>query len=150
MRKGRKPLSWLILLGIGLSGCSINPAALRPATLSDDPVAGQINGAIWSDLEHDIFFNGRSWAGLLRSEAEQELTVDIRNMRCRSTKRSRSCTFDLVRLDASKPAPDVEAPDGLRCSARFVYDDKDRWTLPRLRLRKGGGPTRTSMECDKI
>lgn len=150
MRKLRWSFLWMPMLGFSLSACSASREFLHMAKSLEEPVRGKLYGAIWNDLKLESFINGGSWVDLLRgTDDRKELTVNVRDIGCSSSKRRQLCAFDLVRVADVQPASDNNVPEALRCTARFIYTDEG-WKVDRLAPRKGGGHTRTTMQCNEI
>ncbi len=140
------------MLAFGLSACSIDRETLRTAgKMPDESVRGFLNRAIWNDLEFGVlpFSDTVSEADPLRgSDKEASLALQIRDMRCRSWIGRKLCAFDLVR---TSPVSDVNAPEALRCTAKFIYGEEDgekQWMVARWHPRRGH--SRTTMECVEI
>ena len=151
MKTVGRSLLWVVLSGLGLSACSVDREALRTtAKAPGQPLRDKLYGAIWDDLrsEMTMIFDGGGWASVLRgSGAFENLTVHIRDMRCRSSGRGQLCAFDLVRDSDPKRVSDASEPKMLRCTASFRYDDDEGWTVDRLPP-KGGRHSRSTMECE--
>lgn len=152
MRMIARSLLWVVLSGLSLSACSMDRETLRTtAKAPGQPLRNELYGAIWDDLRSEItmIFEGGGWVSVLRgSGADGNLTVHIRDMRCRSSGRGRLCAFDLVRDSDPKRISDINEPKMLRCTASFRYEEGE-WTVDRLPP-KGGRHSRSTMECDEI
>jgi hypothetical protein len=105
-----------------------------------------------NDIGLDIFLGGGS-INLLRGSDFEDIKFDIRDIRCKPSKRRRLCAFDLVRLGDLKHDSDKDTPEALRCTARLIYVstyEEVGWSIDRLPPRKRRGHTRSSIQCTAI
>jgi hypothetical protein len=130
------------------------PVLLAAATMAppEEPLAGQLRGALWHDLRlNGMIYNGSALASLWYNaggEDENAPQLHIRNMACRANALGHRCAFTLWREGGARMVRDELAPDTIACTAQFVRDDRDGGWMVKHRLTpRGGGHSRTDLRC---
>jgi hypothetical protein len=118
------------------------------------PSVGQVRAAIWSDIASNATIGNYneliSWDWYYGVDRNHPPTLTIVGLKCDDVHPYR-CAFDLTRQpDQAASADDKAQPGQLSCTASFKWSADDRrWVVIHLRPPKGGGHTRTSMQCQR-
>lgn len=114
-----------------------------------EPLKGDLQAAIWYDLEVNFWVGSGSLLASLWYEAKEDGVPDlhIRNLTCDNGRRKRRCAFDLIRDGGPKDVRGQTAPPQLRCKATFKSQD-DGWKVVHIPPH-GTGHSRTSLQCEE-
>lgn len=143
---------WRVIVGCMLITLTIMAAAsLSPP---EEPLAGQLRSAIWSDLQLNAMIGNGNWLASLWYNAGQEDAkapdLHILDMSCVSNREGHRCSFTLLRDGGVRMALNEAAPDRLNCSAQFVrWEESGGWTV-KHRPPRGSGHSRTDMQCKAV
>lgn len=112
-----------------------------------EPLEGQLQSAIWADLQLNAMIGNGSWLASLWYNAGDGLGPDlhIRGLQCAMTSFGQRCSFDLYRDGGPTNVLGETAPDKLACVAAFAHHS-DGWSVIHAPPR-GAGHSKTSMEC---
>ena len=123
-------------------------AATASLTPPLEPLKGQLQSAIWADLQLNAIIGNGNWLASLWYNAGSETAPDlhVRELMCSQDGLVQRCSFVLHRDGGPKEAMGEAAPDALICSADFVRTD-DGWAISHTPPRKVGH-SQTSMQCD--
>lgn len=114
-----------------------------------EPVAGQLNAAIWSDLQLNAMIGNGNWIASLWYNAGDGSSPDlhIRDLECRKRGPGMECAFELVRDGGTRTVAGEPAPDRLSCTAFFIRaEDRRGWAVMHTPPKRVGH-SRTSMAC---
>lgn len=119
-------------------------AAYTPPT---EPLKGQLQAAIWADLEMNALIgNGNRLASLwYNAEAEVSPNLHIADLRCGRGRAGKRCSFVLLRDGGPSTVMGQAAPDKLACVASFA-NRRDSWSVVHTRPRRYGH-SQTTMSC---
>jgi hypothetical protein len=119
-------------------------AALTPPFA---PLKGQLQAAIWADLELNAMIGNGNWLASLWYNAGSDAgpNLHLRELRCATDHAGQRCSFVLLRDGGPSMALGETAPDKLVCIASFAHHH-DGWSVVHTTPR-GAGHSRTTMEC---
>ncbi|WP_375194826.1 hypothetical protein [Sphingobium sp.] len=125
-------------------------AASTTFTTPSEPLKGQLQSAIWADLQLNAMIGNGNWLASLWYQAGNDTAPDlhIQELRCGKTRTGHQCAFDLYRDGGIKVVLNKAVPDRLACVASFALlrDGLSVFhTSPR-----GSGHSKTSMRCETI
>jgi hypothetical protein len=118
------------------------------------PAVEDVRAAIWSDVELNATIGNYnemvSWDWYYGKDRNHPPTLTIVGLRCDGGSSYR-CSFGLARRpDQAAPADDKAEVPLLRCTASFRwFPDDRRWVVAHFPPPKGGGHTRSSMQCGR-
>lgn len=115
------------------------------------PLDGQLNAAIWHDLEANAMIgNGDRLAALWANAGnEKALTLHIEQLRCRQQKSVKQCSFTLARDGGKITVFGKDAPEQLRCIAS-LEKIRDAWQVIHQPPKKHRGHSQSSMNCNLL
>ena len=119
-------------------------ASLTPPS---EPLKGQLQSAIWADLQlNGMIGNGNRLASLWYNAGSDTVSdLHIRELTCLQVGSVQRCSFALYRDGGPKKVMGETAPDALMCLADFRRIDGG-WSVSHTPPRKVGH-SRTSMQC---
>ena len=119
-------------------------ASLTPPS---EPLKGQLQAAIWADLQLNAIIGNGNWLASLWFNAGSDTAPDlrIRELTCSQRGTVQRCSFELLRDGGPKQAMGETAPDALVCAADFNRTD-DVWSVSHTPPHKVGH-SKTSMLC---
>lgn len=119
-------------------------------TPPSEPLKGQLQSAIWADLELNAMIgNGNLLASLwYNAGSDTASDLHIRELTCSQGGSAQRCSFLLYRDSGPKTAMGETAPDALVCVAKFNRTG-DRWSVLHTPPRKVGH-SQTSMRCKTV
>jgi hypothetical protein len=119
-------------------------AALTPLS---DQLKGQLQAAIFADLQMNAMIGNGNWLGSLWYNAGSDAGPDlhISDLRCAMDHAGRQCSFSLLRDGGPSMALGQAAPDKLACVARFARH-RDGWSVVHTPPRRTGH-SQTTMKC---
>ena len=122
-------------------------ASLTPPS---EPLKGQLQSAIWADLQLNAMIGNGNWLASLWYNVGSDTASDlhIRELTCSRGGSAQRCSFQLHRDGGPKKAMGEIAPDALVCVAGFNRTD-DRWSVLHTPPHKVGH-SQTSMRCKAI
>src|SRR5690348_5790650 len=89
-----------------------------------EPLAGQLQAAIWRELETNALIGNGNWLASLwynaGSEDQKAADLHIKDLACRSKTGSCLCSFNLPRDGGVTTVLGEQAPDKLTCDATFI------------------------------
>lgn len=119
------------------------------ATLSPplEPVKGQLQAAIWADLQMNAMIGNGNWLASQWYNAGSDAgpNLHIGELRCAKNHGGQQCSFVLLRDGGPATALGETAPDKLACVASFAHH-RDGWSVVHTPPR-GSSHTRTTMKC---
>lgn len=120
-------------------------ASLTPPS---EPLKGQLQSAIWADLQLNAMIGNGNWLASLWYNAGSDTSPDlhIRKLTCSQAGSAQRCSFELRRDGGPKRAMGDTAPDVLVCFADFAPTD-DGWSVSHTLPHKAGH-SQTSMRCE--
>jgi hypothetical protein len=123
-------------------------AAFTTVTAPLEPLRGQLQSAIWADLQLNAMIDNGNWSALLWYQAGNDTTSDlhIEKLACAKTRSGHRCTFDLNRDGGPKMVLNEPVPENLACVAVFALRS-DGWSVVHTPPRRGGH-SKTSMRCE--
>lgn len=114
-----------------------------------EPVKGQLQAAIWADLQMNAMIGNGNWLASLWYNAGSDAGPDlhIHELQCAKNNSEQRCSFVLFRDGGPVMALGEAAPDKLACVASFTHQrDGDSWSVVHMPPRRNGH-TQTTMEC---
>jgi hypothetical protein len=122
-------------------------AALTPPA---EPLRGQLQSAIWADLQLNAMIGNGNWLASLWYNAGSDTASDlhIRELMCSQDGSVQRCSFALHRDGGPKEVMGEAAPEALICLADFEKTD-DGWSISHTRPHKVGH-SQTSMRCKTV
>jgi hypothetical protein len=113
-----------------------------------EPLKGQLQSAIWADLELNAMIGNGNWIASLWYQAGNDATraLHIQELRCGQTSAKLQCAFDLYRDGGPQIVLNEAAPDRLSCVASFTQSN-DGLAVLHTPPRKSGH-SKTSMRCE--
>ena len=119
------------------------------ATLSPppEPIKGQLQSAIWADLQLNAMIGNGNWLASLWYNAGSDASpnLHIQELKCVEFRSGQQCSFELYRDGGPGTVMGETAPDKLICAANFSLS-KDGWSVVHTPPRKAGH-SKTSMRC---
>ncbi|HEX8654466.1 MAG TPA: hypothetical protein VF693_04490 [Allosphingosinicella sp.] len=113
------------------------------------PLARQLYGAIWDDLELNAMIgSGNRLAALwyqAGADGSARPLLHILDLRCKGRGTRRLCRFTLFRAGGVATYLGEPAPDRLGCTARFRRS-RTTWGIEHIPA-VGGGHSQTAMRC---
>ncbi|MBH0113171.1 hypothetical protein I5E68_09455 [Novosphingobium sp. YJ-S2-02] len=120
----------------------------------NEPLAGQLRAAIWSDLQLNTLIGNGNLLGSLWYNAGQvdakAPDLHILDMACSNNREGHRCSFTLLRDGGPRMAFNEVAPDRLACKAQFVRREQSGEWIVKHRPPRGSGHTRTDMKCKAV
>jgi hypothetical protein len=115
-----------------------------------EPLKGQLQSAIWADLQLNAMIGSSNWLASLWYQAGSDTVPDlhIQELTCAKTRSGHQCAFDLFRDGGPKMVLNETAPDKLACVAAFTLRS-DGWSVIHTPPR-GAGHSKTSMRCNAV
>jgi hypothetical protein len=115
------------------------------------PLDGQLNAAIWNDLQANAMIgNGDRLAALWANAGnEKPLTLHIEQLRCGQQKAVLQCSFTLARDGGQVTVFGEDSPEHLRCVASFEKS-ADMWHVIHQPPKKRRGHSQSSMNCQRL
>ena len=122
-------------------------AVAASLTPPNEPLKGQLQSAIWADLQMNAMIGNGNWLASLWYNAGSETASDlhIRELTCAQDGSVQRCSFALRRDGGPKEVMGETAPDALICLADFGRTD-DGWSISHTPPHKVGH-SQTSMRC---
>lgn len=116
-------------------------------TAPTEPLKGQLQSAIWADLQLNAMIGNGNWLASLWYNAGSDTASDlhIRELTCSQDGSVQRCSFALHRDGGPKEVMGETAPDALICLADFGKTD-DGWSISHTPPHKVGH-SQTSMRC---
>jgi hypothetical protein len=116
-------------------------------TQPTEPLKGQLQAAIWADLQLNAMIGNGNWLASLWYNAGSDTASDlhIRELTCSKDGSVQRCSFALHRDSGPKEVMGETAPDALICLADFGKTD-DEWSISHTPPHKVGH-SQTSMRC---
>jgi hypothetical protein len=121
--------------------------ALQILSAPPELLKGQLQGAIWRDLQSNAMIGNGNWLASLWYQAGSETVSDlhIQELACTKTSSGHRCSFVLHRDGGPATVLNEMAPDNLACVADFVPTKTD-WRIVH-RPPHRAGHSKTSMQC---
>ncbi len=115
-----------------------------------EPLKGQLQSAIWTDLQLNGMIGNGDWLASLWYNAAGGTVPDLHivELRCLKDRPGQRCSFGLVREGGSTMVLGETAPDKLTCVALFART-KGGWSVAHTAPRKAGH-SQTSMRCEAL
>lgn len=112
------------------------------------PLEGQLNAAIWHDLEANAMIGNGDWLAslLLHAGDDKTLNFNINQLQCRQRMQEMECRFMLSRDGGKIVVFGEDAPENLQCVAAF-QKGADTWQVIHQPPRRGSGHSKSSMTC---
>ena len=125
-------------------------AALAALATPPEPLKGQLQSAIWSDLQLNAMIGNSNWLGSLWYNAGSDTApnLHVRELRCAEKREAQRCTFELRRDGSPATVLGETALVKLACVAVFAYRS-DGWSVVHTPPR-GAGHSKTSMQCKAL
>jgi hypothetical protein len=122
-------------------------AALQTLEAPPEPVKGQVQSAIWADLQTNAMIGNGNWLASLWYQAGSDTApnLHIQHLACAKTRSGQRCSFVLHRDGGPITILNETAPDNLACVADFT-EAKGEWSIVHTPPRKTGH-SKTSMRC---
>jgi hypothetical protein len=122
-------------------------ASLTPPT---EPLKGQLQSAIWADLQLNAMIGNGNWLASLWYNAGSDTAsnLHIRELTCSQDGSVQRCSFSLHRDGGPKEVMGEIAPDALICLADFGRTE-DGWSISHT-LPHRVGHSQTSMRCKTL
>jgi hypothetical protein len=122
-------------------------AASAIAAVPPEPLKGQLQAAIWADLQLNAMIGSGNWLASLWYQAGSNTAPDlhIRRLACVKKHSQQRCSFFLYRDGGLKMVSGEKAPAELACFASFS-SGLDGWSVVHTPPRQAG-QSRTSMRC---
>lgn len=123
-------------------------AALQTLEAPPEPLKGQLQSAIWMDLQRNAMIgNGARLASLwYQAGSDTAPNLHIQALACAKSRSGQRCSFVLYRDGGAVRVMNETAPDTLACVADFVRAD-GAWSVVHTRPPRKGGHTKTSVRC---
>lgn len=115
-----------------------------------EPLKGQLQSAIWADLELNATIGNGNWLASLWYNAGSDTAsnLHIRELTCSQDGAVKRCAFELHRDGGPKETMGEAAPDVLICVADLGRTD-DGWSVAHTPPHKFGH-SQTSMRCKTV
>ncbi|TPG39756.1 hypothetical protein EAH79_13745 [Sphingomonas koreensis] len=122
-------------------------AASATFTAPPEPQKGQLQSAIWADLQLNATIGNGNWIASLWYQAGSDTApnLHIEDLACTKTRSGQRCSFSLHRDGGSVMVLGENAPDKLSCLASFSFNS-DGWSVVHTPSH-GAGHSVTSMKC---
>lgn len=119
-------------------------AALTPPSV---PLKGELQAAIWADLQLNAMIGSGNWLAALWYNAPlgDGQNLHVADLLCGKHHAGQRCLFTLLRDGGPSMVLGQAAPDKLVCDARFTHR-RDGWAVVHTPPR-GHGHSQTTMEC---
>jgi hypothetical protein len=129
---------------------SVLLAAVLQAVGLPEKLDGQLQSAIWSDLQTNALIGNGNWLASLWYQAGSDSApnLHIQELTCERTHSRQRCSFVLHRDGGPVTLLNEIAPDNLACVADFVRADGD-WSIVHTPPRRVGH-SETSMRCNAV
>lgn len=113
-----------------------------------EPLEGQLNAAIWHDLQANAMIGNGDWLAslLLNAGDGKELNFHINQLQCRQRMPEMQCRFILSRDGGKIAVFGEDAPENLECEAVFEKG-AGTWQVVHQPPRRGRGHSKSSMRC---
>ena len=114
-----------------------------------EPLKGQLQAAIWSDLQLNALIGSGNWVASLWYNAvgDDKPDLHIRNLKCTKIRSGQKCAFELFRDNGPTAVLNEVVPDRLTCTATFVRTG-DGWSVYH-KAPRGARHSATVMKCVK-
>ena len=125
-------------------------AAAASLVPQSEPLKGQLQSAIWTDLQLNAIIGNGNWLASLWYNVGSDTAPDLHivELRCSQAGSTQRCSFKLLRDGGPTVVLGETAPAKLACVALFART-KEVWSVVHRPPREAGH-SQTSMRCEAL